>query len=123
MKNNPFEAGDKVKCIYASDSSGKLILNEIYTVNNIQDEMVDLTIDPFYNWNYTRFELANENITFKQIFEGVNDDLAEKIGAEIANELMLKHDKEHADRWTLNGGTFTNKGLARRMARIFIETK
>jgi hypothetical protein len=62
-------------------------------------------------------------MTFKEIFEGINDDLAEKIGEAIASELMLKRSLEYPDRYELSGGTFTNKGLARRMARIFIETE
>lgn len=62
----------------------------------------------------------------KEIFNGINDELAEKIGKEIAKELNLKKVMEKgwdAPRYQLDGGTFTNKGLARRIARIFIETE
>ncbi len=59
----------------------------------------------------------------KEIFaDGISDELAEKIGQALAGELMLKKDREHPDRYQLAGGTFTNKGLARRVARVFLET-
>ncbi len=63
----------------------------------------------------------NDIITFKQVFESVSDEFAERIGAAIASELMLKPSREYPDRWDTAGGTFTNKGLARRVARIYIE--
>lgn len=57
----------------------------------------------------------------KELFTDMNDELANKIGAVIADELMMQRSKEHPDRWETAGGTFTNIGLARRTARIFIE--
>jgi hypothetical protein len=51
----------------------------------------------------------------------LDDEQAEKLGEIFAAELMLKRDREYSDRYQLSGGTFTNKGLARRMARIFLE--
>lgn len=57
------------------------------------------------------------------IFGELTDELAEKIGAQIAFELQLKPSKEYPDRYDTWGGTFTNKGLARRVARIFLENK
>ena len=59
----------------------------------------------------------------KELFQGMNDELAENIGKVIAHTLLLKPSREYRDRWDTDGGTFTNKGLARRVARIFLETK
>lgn len=45
----------------------------------------------------------------------------EAIGAAIAKELKLKHDREFPDRYPLTGGTKTNIGLAKTVRRIFDE--
>ena len=57
----------------------------------------------------------------KDIFADSHDEIAEKIGASIAKEMMLKPSREYPDRYELDGGTFTNKGVARRVARFFVE--
>ncbi len=59
----------------------------------------------------------------KSLFLDASDELAEKIGKALAEELQLKPARGYKDRYQLLGGTFTNKGLARRIARIYIETK
>lgn len=50
------------------------------------------------------------------------DEQAEKIGAALAEEFLLKRSREHPDRFETMGGTFRNKGIARRAALIIEES-
>lgn len=51
----------------------------------------------------------------------LNDEDAERIGAELSEDFGLERSKEHPDRWQTLNGTFTNKGIARRALRIIEE--
>jgi hypothetical protein len=45
--------------------------------------------------------------------ENMSDEQLNEVGAQLAGVLGLKKDREHKDRWQLNGwGNKTNKGLA-----------
>lgn len=57
----------------------------------------------------------------QEVIDNLDDEKAELIGRKLAEEFMLKRSSEHRDRWQLAGGTFRNKGVARRAARIFVE--
>lgn len=51
-----------------------------------------------------------------------SDENAEKIGAALAEEFLMKRSREHSDRFETMGGTFKNKGIARRAALIIEES-
>lgn len=55
----------------------------------------------------------------KATIQNIDDETAERIGAELAVALRLKRDPEHKDRWMTTWGTKTNKGLARSIAQVF----
>lgn len=46
-----------------------------------------------------------------------DDEAAERIGKAIAQDFGLKRSREYPDRYDTQGGTFTNKGIARRARR------
>jgi hypothetical protein len=55
-------------------------------------------------------------------FAALDDDaVADRIGAVIAEDFGLKRSPEHVDRWETSVGTFTNRGIARRVAGHIIQ--
>lgn len=57
----------------------------------------------------------------KEIFLAEQDEIAEKIGREIAAAMDLKKDERGL--WVTPCGAWTDRGLARRFARFFLEVK
>jgi hypothetical protein len=69
--------------------------------------------------------ISKENMDLINQFEHIAEDdaLAERLGKELAETLMLRRDPEHKDRWKLTTGNKTNIGLARTVARILREAQ
>lgn len=109
--NNPFKAGDKVKCICDAEAGDKLNTCHLYTILKTDRGMVELEEAPNYYFKYNRFASINNDIEY-------NDDLASKIGLDLAKFFNCKIDSEHKDRWITPVGTKTNKGLALTVLRI-----
>lgn len=65
-------------------------------------------------------------MNIKELFADMNDELAEQIGKQLVKDLNLKKlPREKGwdeDRYDVGGSSFAVKGVARRIARIFIET-
>jgi hypothetical protein len=55
----------------------------------------------------------------------LDDSVASRVGAALAEALNLVRNSNHSDRWSLHlkWGTKTNAGLARTVIRIIEETK
>jgi len=60
------------------------------------------------------------NKQIKQI--KMNDELAHRIGEELAKVFHLKRDKQFPDRYRTEWGTKTAQGVARSALRILLET-
>lgn len=52
---------------------------------------------------------------------GLEDELAEKVGAILAAEFGMRRDSEYRDRWQTASGSYTNKGVARRAFHLISE--